>query len=100
MSAMKKTTGNMAGKAAGLARLAAGCALAMAAGVASAQIQSSNGLDFANDPANRDVICKNVRVVPRDAKTATIMVDLAWSPSWRNAENHDAAWIFFNLKKA
>ncbi len=95
---MKKTTGNVAGIAGRLARMAAGSALLLVACTASGQIQATNGVEFANDPASRDVTCNNVRVAPRDAKTATITVDLAWGPSWRNGENHDAAWIFFKVR--
>jgi len=76
--------------------MALGCAL-FAAGTAQAQILYTN-VDFLNDPASRDVICRNARVAPRDGKTAKITVDLAWRPSWRNEENHDAAWIFFKVR--
>jgi hypothetical protein len=40
----------------------------------------------------------NVTVTPRDAKTATITFDLSWSNSWRNDQNHDAAWVFFKAR--
>ncbi|MBM4163340.1 MAG: hypothetical protein FJ222_02715 [Lentisphaerae bacterium] len=70
----------------------------LAVGAARAQIQGTHVMDFVNDPASRDVTCKNVRIAPRDPETATITVDLAWRPSWRNGENHDAAWIFFKVR--
>jgi hypothetical protein len=97
MNAMKRMTGNAVGNAGGLARLAAGCALLLATGTARAQIQYANA-DFINNPADRDVVCMNLRVAPRDDKTATLTVDLAWSPSWRNDQSHDAAWIFFKVR--
>ena len=95
---MKKNTGKVAGNTEGLARMVMAAALFLAAGSADAQIQDSNGAEFVNDPAARDVVCKNVRITPRDDQTATITVDLAWTPSWRNEENHDAAWIFFKVR--
>jgi hypothetical protein len=70
----------------------------LAAGSAHAQIQDTNAIEFVNDPASRDVTCSSVRIAPRDDKTATITVDLAWNPSWRNAENHGAAWVFFKVR--
>lgn len=79
-----------------ISRMAFVCVM-LAAGAANAQIQYTN-VDFLNDPAGRDVTCKNVRVTPGDAKTATITVDLSWGPSWRNGENHDAAWVFFKVR--
>ncbi len=91
---MKKQTGNGAWTAACAAALAA----LLAAGTANAQVQDTNVVEFMNDPAGRDVTCTNVRIAPRDAKTATITVDLSWGPSWRNAENHGAAWIFFKVR--
>jgi len=41
---------------------------------------------------------ENVTIVPRDAKTATLRFDIAWDDSWRNATNHDAAWVFFKVR--
>ncbi|MBM4148678.1 MAG: hypothetical protein FJ224_06510 [Lentisphaerae bacterium] len=83
-----------------IAGVAMGAAFLTAAGTALGQIQDASVIEFVNDPASRDVVCSNVRVAPRDDKTATITVDLAWSPSWRNSENHDAAWIFFKVRAA
>ena len=40
----------------------------------------------------------NMKVVPRDAKTATIRFDIAWNDSWRHEINHDAAWVFFKVR--
>jgi len=40
----------------------------------------------------------NVALIPRDAKTATVRLDIAWDESWRNATNHDAAWVFFKVR--
>ncbi len=40
----------------------------------------------------------NVMVAPRDAKTAAVRFDITWDESWRNATNHDAAWVFFKVR--
>ena len=45
-----------------------------------------------------DLKIENVRVAPRDAKTATVTFDLAWSNSWRHGSFHDAAWVFFKVR--
>ncbi|MBM4144603.1 MAG: hypothetical protein FJ225_13595 [Lentisphaerae bacterium] len=39
-------------------------------------------------------------IATRDAKTATITFDIAWSNSWRHGGFHDAAWVFFKVKPA
>jgi formylglycine-generating enzyme required for sulfatase activity len=49
---------------------------------------------------NEALRIENVTVTPRDAKTATITFDIAWDASWRNATNHDAAWVFFKARPA
>jgi hypothetical protein len=41
---------------------------------------------------------ENVRVAPRDAKTATVTFDIGWSNSWRHGSFHDAAWVFFKVQ--
>jgi formylglycine-generating enzyme required for sulfatase activity len=33
-----------------------------------------------------------------DAKTADVVFDLAWSNSWRGADNWDAAWVFVKFR--
>jgi hypothetical protein len=43
---------------------------------------------------------ENVRLVPRDATTATITFDVGWADSWRHEGNHDAAWVFFKVRPA
>jgi len=63
--------------------------------------------------AHEDILCKelppqslfnermrieNVAIVSRAAKTATVEFDIAWPESWRNAKNHDAAWVFFKVR--
>ncbi len=40
----------------------------------------------------------NLSLTPLDAKTATLKFDIAWDDSWRNATNHDAAWVFFKAR--
>ena len=47
---------------------------------------------------NEQLRIANVAVVPRDKKTATIKFDITWDNSWRNATNHDAAWVFFKAR--
>lgn len=41
----------------------------------------------------------NVRLGSRDpqAKTVTVLFDIAWDNSWRNKINHDAAWVTVRL---
>ncbi len=41
---------------------------------------------------------ENVSVEPRDAKTATVAFDIAWTNSWRWGNFFDAAWVFFKVK--
>ena len=41
---------------------------------------------------------ENVKVAPRDAATATVTFDVAWSNSWRHGDYHDAAWVFFKVQ--
>ena len=45
-----------------------------------------------------EVEIKNLKVAPRDAKTAVLSFDVAWEDSWRDAHNHDAAWLFFKAR--
>ncbi|MBM4162985.1 MAG: hypothetical protein FJ222_00835 [Lentisphaerae bacterium] len=40
----------------------------------------------------------NVAVERGDAKTTTVRFDITWDESWRNATNHDAAWVFFKAR--
>jgi len=44
------------------------------------------------------LVVKNVTVAPRDSTTAYVTFDIAWDNSWRNAINHDAAWVFFKVQ--
>ena len=41
---------------------------------------------------------ENVTLAARDAKTATVRFDVAWNGSWRDKNNHDAAWVFFKVR--
>ncbi|HUT32932.1 MAG TPA: SUMF1/EgtB/PvdO family nonheme iron enzyme [Phycisphaerae bacterium] len=41
---------------------------------------------------------ENVTAAPRDAKTATVTFDISWYKSWRDKNNHDAAWVFFKVR--
>ncbi len=41
---------------------------------------------------------ENVSVKPRDAKTATVTFDIAWSNAWRRGSFHDAVWVFFKAR--
>jgi len=45
-----------------------------------------------------DLRIENVSVAPRDAATATVTFDIAWSNSWRHGSFHDAAWVFFKVR--
>jgi hypothetical protein len=76
--------------------------LGVGADVARAQIQ----VQSYPQPVDRDfygchglyVIFKNVTVIPRDEKTATLRFDVTWWNSWRHDVNHDAAWVFFKVR--
>jgi len=48
--------------------------------------------------AARAVHVTNVTVAPRDARTASVTFDVAWTGSWRHEVNHDAAWVFFKVR--
>jgi hypothetical protein len=41
---------------------------------------------------------ENVAAAPRDANTAAVTFDIAWSNSWRLGSFHDAVWVFFKIK--
>ena len=40
----------------------------------------------------------NVSIAPRDAKTATVTFDIAWTNAYRYDSFHDAAWVFFKVR--
>ena len=40
----------------------------------------------------------NVSIAPRDAKTATVTFDIAWTNAYRFDSFHDAAWVFFKVR--
>jgi hypothetical protein len=40
----------------------------------------------------------NVAIAPRDAKTATVTFDIAWTNAYRFDSFHDAAWVFFKVR--
>ena len=40
----------------------------------------------------------NVGIAPRDAKTATVTFDIAWTNAYRFDSFHDAAWVFFKVR--
>ncbi|MFZ4396067.1 MAG: hypothetical protein ACOYOU_10630, partial [Kiritimatiellia bacterium] len=97
---MTKTTRCEAGNDGRLARMLALCALWLAAGTAQAQILVSTEDTMHRVHENPGPLghITNVRVVPGDDQHATIQFDAAWSGSWRNDSNHDAAWIFFKVR--
>jgi len=41
----------------------------------------------------------NVVATPRDGTATTIGFDVAWDHSWRGGTVHDAAWVFFKVRK-
>ncbi len=89
------------------------CGLMLGAGAANAQDAKSAKADDADKeapasetkavavaPAVRveGLRIKNVSVVPRDEKTATVKFDIVWANSWRHGVFHDAAWVFFKVR--
>lgn len=48
-----------------------------------------------NHVAATTIAVSNLKVSPRDGRSAVITFDIAWDGSWRTAANHDAAWVFF-----
>ena len=76
------------------------CALWLAAGTAQAQIlvSAEDTTHRVKEPPDQLGRITNVRIVPGDDKQATIQFDAAWTGSWRNDLNHDAAWIFFKVR--
>jgi hypothetical protein len=77
------------------------CALLLAAGPAQAQILVSAEDKMHRVQENQAFIGRitNISIVPGDDKQkTTIQFDAAWSGSWRNDSNHDAAWIFFKVR--
>jgi hypothetical protein len=42
----------------------------------------------------------NVAIAPRDARTATVTFDIAWTNAYRFDSFHDAAWVFFKVRPA
>jgi hypothetical protein len=41
---------------------------------------------------------ENVKIAPRDDKSATVTFDVAWPNSWHYGVFHDAAWVFFKVR--
>jgi len=87
---MKKRTTSETRSACRLARLAITCCLLLSVSVARA------GRTTGTAPQLR---MENVRLVPRDNKTAIVRFDISWEKSWRNDINHDAAWVFFKVRR-
>lgn len=58
----------------------------------------SNKVAKAEAPRRAGLRIENVKVTPRDAKTATITFDVSWPCSWRYGTLHDAAWVFFKVR--
>jgi formylglycine-generating enzyme required for sulfatase activity/ferredoxin len=72
-------------------------------GVGRPQNAASEGAAQSNSPQslfNEQLRIANVTMQPGDGKTAKIKFDIGWDASWRNATNHDAAWVFFKVKTA
>jgi len=44
------------------------------------------------------VSIENLALGPRDGKTAAVTFDISWNKSWRDKNNHDAAWVFFKVR--
>ena len=40
----------------------------------------------------------NVAIAPRDARTATVTFDIAWTNAYRFDSFHDATWVFFKVR--
>ena len=81
------------------ARCALVFALLLGATAAPAQVQMADVKQpHFLSPAACHVHFKNITVVPRDEKTATIKFDVTWSGAWRHDVNHDAAWVFFKVR--
>ncbi len=71
--------------------------------VARPQNAASEGAARSDSPQslfNEQLRIVNVAMQPDDGKTARITFDIAWDESWRNATNHDAAWVFFKAHSA
>ncbi len=45
-----------------------------------------------------DLKISNVAIAPRDAKTAIVTFDIAWTNAYRFDSFHDAAWVFFKVR--
>jgi hypothetical protein len=69
--------------------------LVVTSGVQAGELAARDRNTFFFDPL---VQFTNVTVAARDAKTATVRFDVLWEDSWRNAINHDAAWVFFKVR--
>jgi formylglycine-generating enzyme required for sulfatase activity len=70
-------------------------------GVGQPQSATSEGTVRSDSPQslfNEQLRIANVTLQPGDGKTATITFDIGWNDSWRNATNHDAAWVFFKAR--
>ena len=47
-----------------------------------------------------NLVIENVTIAPRDAKTAIVKFDIAWTNAWSWGNFHDAAWVCFKVKQA
>ena len=86
------------------------CGFRAVRSVGAGRSQAARQADNSMDLFNEQLRIANVALQPLlrqgsggqagDGKTATITFDIAWDESWRNATNHDAAWVFFKARSA
>jgi hypothetical protein len=62
-----------------------------------APVASFNGLTEETGGAVTGLRIRNVVLAVRNADSATVTFDLAWTNSWRYGNAFDAAWVFFKV---
>jgi hypothetical protein len=66
--------------------------------VEEAAVESSNQMAVVTGEAATGLRIRNVALAPRDADSATVTFDMAWTNSWRYGNAFDAVWVFFKVR--
>ncbi|MDP6047129.1 MAG: hypothetical protein QGG25_16090 [Phycisphaerae bacterium] len=67
-------------------------------GDAGGKVLHGNLHQATSSKVGREVSIDKVSLAAKDGKTAAITFDITWEESFRDEDNHDAAWIFFKAR--
>jgi hypothetical protein len=68
-------------------------------GDAGGKVLHGNLSQSVSSKVGREVSIDRVSVTAKDGKTAAITFDITWEESFRDEDNHDAAWVFFKARE-